>query len=178
MATIGVVYGTGEGQTAAVAERIVETLRERGHDATAFDLEAATPDVDAMDAVIVGSSIHMGRPNRAVISFLEEHADAIAAIPSAYFQVSLSSAVDDPDRRAEAARYVEELLTQTGFEPDRIATFGGALKYSEYGFLKRAMLKRIAAESTGDTDTSRDYEYTDWEAVAAFTEAFAAEAVN
>lgn len=36
------------------------------------------------------------------------------------------------------------------------------------------MMKRIAAEATGDTDTSRDYEYTDWNEVEAFTDDVAA----
>ncbi|MFB6354044.1 MAG: protoporphyrinogen oxidase, partial [Halobacteriales archaeon] len=31
----------------------------------------------------------------------------------------------------------------------------------------------IAADATGDTDTSRDYEYTDWDAVERFAASFA-----
>jgi menaquinone-dependent protoporphyrinogen oxidase len=36
-------------------------------------------------------------------------------------------------------------------------------------------MKRIAKKSGGDTDTSRDYEYTDWAALDRFLEQFAAE---
>jgi menaquinone-dependent protoporphyrinogen oxidase len=35
-------------------------------------------------------------------------------------------------------------------------------------------MKRIARDATGDTDTGRDYEYTDWAEVAAFANDFAA----
>ena len=35
-------------------------------------------------------------------------------------------------------------------------------------------MKRIAKDATGDTDTSRDYEYTDWAEVEAFANDFAA----
>jgi menaquinone-dependent protoporphyrinogen oxidase len=35
-------------------------------------------------------------------------------------------------------------------------------------------MKRIARKEGGPTDTSRDYEYTDWEAVDRFADAFAA----
>ncbi|MFW6448980.1 MAG: flavodoxin domain-containing protein [Halobacteriota archaeon] len=170
MASVAIVFGTGEGQTAAVADRIAARLVERGHTATALDAEENAIDLDAVDAVVVGSSIHVGQHNAAVVRFLETEADRLAARPTAFFQVSLSSATADPERQAEAAGYVDRLLEETGFEPDRIALFGGALRYSKYGFLKRAMLKRIAAEATGDTDTSRDYEYTDWEAVEAFAD--------
>jgi menaquinone-dependent protoporphyrinogen oxidase len=35
-------------------------------------------------------------------------------------------------------------------------------------------MKRIARGATGDTDTSRDYEYTDWDAVETFARDFVA----
>lgn len=53
-----------------------------------------------------------------------------------------------------------------------MAAFGGALRYSEYGFLTRLVMKRIAADATGDTDASRDYEYTDWDEVESFAADF------
>ena len=37
--------------------------------------------------------------------------------------------------------------------------------YSKYNFLVRFFMRRIAQKEGGDTDTSRDYEYTDWEAL-------------
>jgi len=100
--------------------------------------------------------------------------DALAARPTAFFQLSISSAVADETRRAEAAGYVDAFLEETDWHPDRIGLFGGALRYSKYGFLKRLVMKRIAKEATGDTDTSRDYEYTDWHEVETFTADFAA----
>lgn len=175
MASFAIVYGTGEGQTAAVADRIVETLVERGHDATAVDAEAlqADFDVDAFDAVCVGASIHVGKHQPEVESFVRDNRMSLANRPTAFFQLSLSSAVDDETRRAEAAGYVDAFLEDTDWAPDRIALFGGALRYSKYGFLKRLLMKRIAAGATGDTDTSRDYEYTDWQEVESFAADFA-----
>ena len=176
MASFLVLYATGEGQTAKVADRIVAVFARRGHDATAVD--AADPPDDlspgAFDAVLVGSSIHLGQHGAAVRAFVTDHRDALSALPSGFFQVSLSSAVEDPERRAEAAGYVETFVAATGWHPDRIGLFGGALRYSKYGFLERLMLKRIARDATGDTDTSRDYEYTDWAEVEAFADDFAA----
>lgn len=34
-------------------------------------------------------------------------------------------------------------------------------------------MRAIASVAGGDTDTARDYEYTDWDAVARFADAFA-----
>lgn len=171
-----VVYGTGEGQTTKVADRIDDVLVERGHDVSTIDIDEIPGDfrLEEFDAVLVGTSIHVGKHHSAVREFVGTNRETLNARPTAFFQLSLSSAVDDPERRAEAARYVDELLEESGWQPDRIGLFGGALRYSKYGFLKRLMLKRIARDATGDVDTSRDYEYTDWEEVAAFAADFAA----
>jgi menaquinone-dependent protoporphyrinogen oxidase len=115
----------------------------------------------------------MGEHQDAIGAFAREHRDGLAARPSAFFQVCLSSASDDAERRAEATGYLDAFAEKTAWQPDTVASFAGALRFSEYGFLKRLMMKKIAAEATGDTDTSRDYEYTDWEAVDRFAVEFA-----
>ena len=175
MSSFLVLYGTSEGQTAKVTDAVVDALAGRGHAVEAVDVESSSNiNVGVFDAVVVGSSVHMGGHNERVCDFVRDNAGALSARPTAFFQLSLSSAVDDEERRAEAAGYVEEFLEETGWNPDRVGVFGGALRYSKYGFLKRLMMKRIAKEATGDTDTSRDYEYTDWDEVEAFTDDFAA----
>lgn len=176
MVSILVIYGTGEGQTAKIANRIAEILGDRGHDPTVVDVadEPASVDVGAHDAVLVGSSIHVGKHGSTIRDFVSDRRDELDVRPSGFFQVSLSSATDDSERRAEAAGYADAFAEETNWNPDRIGLFGGALRYSKYGFLKRLMMKRIATEATGDTDTSRDYEYTDWAEVEAFATDFAA----
>jgi menaquinone-dependent protoporphyrinogen oxidase len=174
MATFLVCYATSEGQTAAVADRIAAVLVERGHDATAVDLAEDAPAIEGADAVLVGASVHVGSHQPVVAEFVAANREALSARPTAFFQLSLSSATDDETRQAEAAGYVEKFLAETGWHPDRTGLFGGALRYSEYGFLKRLLLKRIARDATGDTDTSRDYEYTDWGAVEDFARDVAA----
>ena len=176
MASVLVSFGTGEGQTATVAERIAERLAARGHDPTVIDTSELPSDlaIADFDAVLVGSSIHVGEQHPAVTSFVTDNRDILDTRPTGFFQLSLSSATDDPERRAEAAGYVETFLEKTGWQPDRVGLFGGALRYSKYGFLKRLLMKRIAKEATGDTDTSRDYEYTDWQEVETFANDFAA----
>ena len=176
MASILVLYGTSEGQTAKVAERLAATLTDRGHETTVGDAGARGVEVDpaAFDAVLVGTSIHVGTQQEPIVEFARANRETLAALPTGLFQISLSSATDDPERRGEAAGYVENFVEETGWQPDRVGLFGGALRYSEYGFLKRLLMKRIAKDATGDTDTDRDYEYTDWPEVTAFANDFAA----
>jgi menaquinone-dependent protoporphyrinogen oxidase len=170
VASFLVSYGTSEGQTAKVADRIATVLSERGHEATAVDVAELPPDlvVDDFDAVLVGASVHAGRHQRAVREFVRSNREALSATPTAFFQVSLSSADEEGEGAAEAAGYVDEFVEETGWHPDRIGLFGGALRYSEYGFLKRLVMKRIAKRSMPDVDTSRDTEFTDWTEVESF----------
>jgi menaquinone-dependent protoporphyrinogen oxidase len=164
-----ILYGTGEGQTAKVAERIATTISERGHVASAIDVRDR-PDsftLEEYDTVVVGASIHAGKHQDEVRDFVIDNRDALSGMPTAFFQVSLSSA--NEEKREEDAGYVESFLTETGWRPDRIGQFGGALRFSEYGFLKRLMMKQIAKDLlTEERKPNGDIEFTDWEAVDAF----------
>lgn len=176
MASFLVVYGTGEGQTAKVADRIVDVLAERGHAVTAVDIASETaPDVTDADAVLVGASIHAGRHQSAVKRWVTNNREALSARPTGFFQVSLSSATEEG--QAEAAGYVETVIEESGWHPDRIGLFGGALRYSKYGFLKRLMMKQIAKRTISEMpeeEPSGDVEFTDWHEVDAFASDVAA----
>lgn len=43
-----------------------------------------------------------------------------------------------------------------------VKAVAGALPYSKLSFVMRFVIKQIVKRSGGDTDTSRDYEHTDW----------------
>ena len=68
-----------------------------------------------------------------------------------------------------------QFLEQAQWRPDHVELIAGALLYTKYNFLKRFLMRRISGSEGGDTDTSRDYEYTDWAAVERFAEMFARE---
>ena len=74
---------------------------------------------------------------------------------------------------AAAIGYLDEFIEATNWRPDRIGLFGGAFRFSQYGFLLRAVMKRIVRKKNPEVDTSRDIEATDWDEVAAFADEFA-----
>src|SRR4030095_328619 len=75
--------------------------------------------------------------------------------------------------RCTAAGIMARRLQDTGWRPMMTKIVAGALLYTQYGWLKRWLMKRIVAKARGDTDTRRDYEYTDWNDLRAFVEEFA-----
>ena len=97
----------------------------------------------------------------------------LARRTNAFFSVSLSAA-GDARQRGNAQRCVSDFVKRTGWAPDARTIFAGALRYSRYHGLVRFLMRCISKAAGGDTDTSRDYEYTDWAAVDSFAAAFAA----
>jgi len=171
MASVLVLYATHEGQTAKVAERLSSTLDELGHDVAVRDLSQTTDvAVGEYDAVLVGSPVNNRKHLPEVVAFVEENREAIAALPNAFFQLSLASLWGE----REANRFVANLTEETGWQPDRVGLFAGAVAYTQYDLPTRLLFKLVSAVTTGDTDTSRDYEYTDWEGVETFAREFAA----
>jgi len=175
MASILVCYGTGEGQARKVARRIGGALEDLGHGVAVVDADDCPPDFDLerFDAVLVGGSVHAGRNQASVRTFAAANRTALLGRPSGFFQVSRFSAAPDEGRQALAASIADDLFAETGWYPDLLGLFGGAIRYSMYGYVKRQMVRWWARRTTGDTDTSRDYEYTDWDAVSRFAADFA-----
>lgn len=169
MAKLLIVYGTTEGQTAKIAQHIADKARGLGHEvAVRHASEALDAEVELHDAIIVGGSLHEGRYQRNVRSFIERHSALLGSRESAFFSVSLAAASRDREERAEPLRLAKEFTARAGWTPRRIASFAGALKYTQYSWLKRTLMKHIAQKEGGATDTSRDFEYTDWDEVDRF----------
>jgi menaquinone-dependent protoporphyrinogen oxidase len=63
---------------------------------------------------------------------------------------------------------IDAFFVDTGWHPSRVKPIAGALLYQDYGLLKRLVMRIVAKRSGGDTDTSHDYVYTDWEALEKF----------
>lgn len=171
MASFLVAYGTGEGQTHKIANRIGDVIEDRGHVVTTVNVDDVPSDLDLgnYEAIVVGASIHRGAHQATVFDFVVSNRDSLRTKPTAFFQVSLSS-VSESGREA-AAGYVDSFVEKTGWNPDRIGQFGGALRYSKYGFLKRLIMKQIANRSINDApdpDEAGDVEFTDWHEVEAF----------
>lgn len=180
MAKALIVYASTEGQTAKVAHHVADVARGQGYDVevhTAEEaVEGAAPSPGTFDVVFAGGSLHEGRHQRSLRRFLREHASELASTTTGLFSLSLAAASDDAEERKGAEQCIDALVKETGFTPTARASVAGALRYTQYSWLKRFLMKRISAAHGGETDTSRDVEYTDWNAVTDFAEGVLAKA--
>jgi menaquinone-dependent protoporphyrinogen oxidase len=164
-----VVYASTHGHTRKIAERIAQVLGDEGVAVTLHDATASpAPSAAGFDLVVVGASIHGGHHQAQVMAWAKEHAAALADRPSAFFSVCLAVADDTDESRAAAEGYLSSFEEQTGWTPRTRTTFAGALQYLEYDFWTRLLIRTMMKRGGHPTDTSRDHDFTDWDAVDAF----------
>lgn len=167
-----VAFHSVEGQADKVAHRISDVLTGDGVSVDVMAIEDA-PAPDGYDGVVFGDSIHAVHHSRQLAHYLRENVDAVNSRASALFQVSLTSANPDEAHTATALGLVHELTDATGFDPDMVGMFAGKLAYTQYGWMKKRIMRSIVKREGGDLDMTRDHEYTDWPAVDQFAHDFA-----
>ena len=162
-----IVYTSHEGQTAKIAHEMAGALRTRDHQVEVSRAQDA-PGPQGFDAFILGSPVHLGKHDPTAAEWVKRHHAEVEKTHGAFFSVSLAAASKDEAEREEAKRMAKEFVSQTNWNPELVACFAGALAYSQYGWIQRLVMRRIAAKEGGSTDTSHDHEYTDWDSVVAF----------
>ena len=166
-----IVYASKEGQTAAIAQFIADAIRRHGHQATVLSGNHLPEDFStaAFDAA-------MGVFPGYLQTFITTHRDWLNQVPSALFTVCMAIHSKNDKEQETARAFGPGLAGKTHWQPGLLETFAGAIKYTQYGFITRWIMRHIAKKEGGDTDTSRDHEYTDWDAVTQFSEQFLSKA--
>jgi len=167
-ARILVIYGTTEGQTAKIAAYMASRLRSTWQVdlVRAEDADDVRPDSYA--AVIVAASVHAGGYQRPVRDWVRTHAAALGGRWTAFVSVCLAVLEHSEKTDRVISDIMERFFAETSWRPTERKVVAGGLPYSKYSWWKRWMMRRIVAKAGGDTDTSRDYEYTDWNDLAEF----------
>jgi menaquinone-dependent protoporphyrinogen oxidase len=175
MEKVLIVYGSTDGQTAKIASRIADTLRAAGCPVELADIRGSAPSIRGASAVLIGASMRFGHYQREIEAFARKNRVAIDQVPNAFFAVSMSAARASPRSQAEVVNSIERFVQSTGWTPRQRAPFAGAITWSRYGLgTKLLMLLLLKMLKATETDTSRDYELTDWAAVEQFARDFAA----
>jgi menaquinone-dependent protoporphyrinogen oxidase len=171
-----VLYATREGQTRHVALHAGESIRERGLPVLVNNVKGLPRCFTLADysAVVVAASVHVGKHEAEMVKFVKRNVAELAKLPSLFLSVSLSQAgAEDknatPEHRAEgaanAAQMIEKFLKDTGWHPNSAYAVAGALRYTRYNPIVRFMMRGTARRAGAPTDTSRDWEFTDWVAL-------------
>ena len=185
MKRVLIAYATREGQTQKIADHVAKTLRARAIEVDVVDVRTPPPGLDLARYahVVLAASLHLGKHEREMVDFARANKTTLDSMATSLLSVSMSEAgAEDPSRtqeqRNKAADNVKQavghFLEETALHPGRVMPVAGALKYLEYGWLVRFVMKRISKAEGGPTDTSRDYEMTDWVSLDRFGDEVAA----
>jgi menaquinone-dependent protoporphyrinogen oxidase len=178
---VAIFFATREGHTCRVAEHIADALHDRGVGVDLYDVREIHAPIDwaAYQSACVAASVHLGRHEPEMIAFVRQHRPELERLAAAFISVTLSQAgaqdVHAPaDKRGTAAsdvqRMIDQFVTQTGWRPLHVLPVAGALMYRRYNPLIRFVMKRIARKAGAPTDSSRNYDFTDWPAIDQFVE--------
>jgi len=137
---------------------------------------SSTPSADTLvkalqdfDLLVFGASIHVGKIEKTLVDYINRHANVIAEKQRSLFIVLMAAATKDQARREKSLAEVQaNVSARLEVDFDDMEMIAGALKYTQYNFFIKWVMKGIARKEGGSTDTSRDHEYTDWEQVTAY----------
>lgn len=169
-----IVYGTTDGHTRKIAHVLAEDFRAQLCSVDLLDaggtFQRLSP--ESYDGVIVAGSLHIGTYQKTLARWVRTHAAALNKMPTAFLSVCLAVLEQQPEPRQHVERIMRRFLEQCGWEPSATRLVAGAIPYTKYNWLKKWMMRRMVAKAGGGTDTTRDYEYTDWNDLRTFTQEF------
>jgi menaquinone-dependent protoporphyrinogen oxidase len=167
-----IVYGTTEGQTRKIAERVAKEVSDRGHTVEVHDAAEtdANVDLNAFQAVVVAGSVHQEQHQKAIKNFATAHHQQLNGCPSAFISVSFSAALEET--RPEAQSYVDKFIELTGWQPRMTLLLGGAVRFADYDYFQEQVVKFIVMKRGLDSPDGNDREFTDWDALHRFVDAF------
>lgn len=166
------LYSSREGQTIKILHYIEEQLDD--YQCELIDLQNVdTIDLSLYDRVLIGASIRYGHLNKKLYRFIERHQQQLDDHKVAFFCVNLTARKEDQGKDTpEGSVYIQKFLKLSVWQPKLIGVFAGALYYPRYNWFDRNMIKLIMKMTNGETDTSKEIEYTNWKKVALFADRF------
>jgi len=163
-----IIYGTTEGQTKKISEFIYHELITSGHEAEVIEANKVDQDINMYDVIVIAASMHIGRYQKSVRRFIKNNCHILNKKITAFVSVSLTAASNDATELAYLKSITKRFLEKLNWQPIHTIQVAGALRYSKYNFFKKLLMKQIAKKNTGNADTSKDYEFTDWNQVKEF----------
>jgi menaquinone-dependent protoporphyrinogen oxidase len=158
-----IIYSSVDGHTKEICEKIA------GHmigDSDIFSVDD-NPEIQNYEKIIIGASIRYGKYRTKLFDFIESNIEVISEKENAFFSVNVVARKTEKNT-PNTNPYVQKFLNSTTWIPNKVEVFAGKIDYPKYKFLDKYAIKFIMWITKGPTDTSKRYEFTDWDKVKNF----------
>ena len=166
MKKILLTYSTVDGHTKTICEKILSYSETSQVDILPIDRSINIKDYDT---VVIGASIRYGKYREEIFEFIKENEELLNSKDNAFFSVNVVARKENKNK-PETNPYLIKFLNKISWQPKILDVFAGKIDYPKYKFLDKYAIKFIMWITKGPTDTSKVYEFTDWNRVKSFAE--------
>lgn len=166
MKKILLTYSTVDGHTKTICEKILSYSETSQVDILPID---SSINIKDYDTVVIGASIRYGKYREEIFEFIKENEELLNSKDNAFFSVNVVARKENKNK-PETNPYLIKFLNKISWQPKILDVFAGKIDYPKYKFLDKYAIKFIMWITKGPTDTSKVYEFTDWNRVRSFAE--------
>ena len=169
MSNLIMIYSTTDGHTKKILDHI-NKICARKHTVRQIPIEAVSNlDLSCFDKIVLGAGVRYGDHKTEIYDFVKSSKKILEAKETFFFSVNLVARKRDKSS-SNTNPYIRKFLAKTSWAPSETDVFAGKLCYPKYSFLDRNIIRCIMAITDGPTNTSRCYEFTNWDSVTSFAE--------
>ena len=162
-----IIYSSTDGHTKTICRRLTNFLKDRDEIKIVSLDDVNELELSSFNKIIIGASIRYGKHSNKLYKFVNLNKDILNQRQSIFFSVNVVARKlekSTPDTNP----YIKKFLKISNWKPKKIGVFAGKLDYPNYGFFDKYAIKLIMFLTSGPTDTSQSYEFTDWSKVDEF----------
>ena len=158
------IYSSSNGQSL----KICEILNEEKESLVLNIDRLNSVNLDNFDQIIIGASVKYGDHNKKIYNFVKNNKILLKTKKTVFFSVNATARKSEKNT-PNTNPYIIKFLKKTNWKPDHIGVFAGKIDFPNYNFLEKYIIKFIMWITNGPTDTTKTYEFTDWDAVKKFS---------
>ena len=161
------IYSTTDGHTKKICDFIKSNSIKNNFDIFSID-KINELSLNNYDLIVLGASIRYGKHNNIIYKFISSNKEILKSKKNAFFSVNVVAR--KPEKNSpENNPYILKFLRKSEWHPTKIGVFAGKVDYPNYNFFNKLIIRFIMFVTKGPTDTSRSYEFTDWNNIKKFT---------
>ena len=159
------IYSSSNGQSLKICEAL-----NKNKESLIIDMDMLkTTKLDNFDQIVIGASVKYGDHNKKVYEFVKKNRVLLEKKKTVFFSVNATARKSEKNT-PKTNPYIIKFLKKTNWTPDHIGVFAGIIDFPNYNFIEKYIIKLIMWITNGPTDTSKTFEFTNWENVKKFSE--------